>query len=95
MHVICSSHILVTQVLIADYVTAHYHLLQEILRTIFEVQMLLQHLCDMLQLIKSSQQRHGTENEQFCMSLTSNRSVTGCGTICLLNVGNGKLLYKD
>lgn len=60
---ICSSHFFISQVFTAHYVIAHYHLLKEVLRTTFDVQILLQHLCDILKLIESAEQCYGTESK--------------------------------
>ena len=53
-HCICSSHVFISQVFTADYVIAYYHLLQEVFRTKFDVQILLQ-----------QQQSHGTASKQL------------------------------
>jgi len=64
-HCICSSHFFISQVFTADYVIAYYHLLQEVFRTNFDVQILLQYVCDILKLIKSAQQSHATASKQL------------------------------
>jgi hypothetical protein len=49
---ICSYQFLIAQIFTPHYVIAHHHLLQEVLRTTYDVQILVQHLCDVLRLIK-------------------------------------------